>query len=322
MIILLEGQNGVGKTAVANELVKLFGFKYHKENRFTWGEMTRSYEPYMRKSLELEDNTIQDRWHLGECVYPFIKNDGRPGLLPWQQHAVERVLANKGCFLIKVIASRKFIERVYKDRGEDFITLNDTVKERALFDQAYSNSILPKYSYFNFGGNDFTSLVGLENIISFIKQMQKSLAPFKGSYIPIDPTSPDGYDKVMLVGDRFNENHRPPDHAFSGYEKGCSNFLQQILYDTGYPDRFYLTNAFKTGDHTKNKELFLQELKVVDPLEVVTLGKKAQVFVAEVLKKEDSPLRNFHALPHPQFVHRFHGKEGALYAARLRHFCS
>ena len=98
MIIILEGPNGVGKSSLAKNLSALLGIPYRKENK----PDRPGFQYYLERAKTLDD-VILDRFHLGERVYPQIKQDGRVPLERWQQRAY-RVWTIVGVLLLLGVA--------------------------------------------------------------------------------------------------------------------------------------------------------------------------------------------------------------------------
>jgi deoxyadenosine/deoxycytidine kinase len=87
IVLILEGPNGCAKTTLAKQLAAFFELPYVKESK----PDQPGFQYYLERAKELGP-CVLDRFHLGERVYPQLKNDGRVPLERWQQHEIERVL--------------------------------------------------------------------------------------------------------------------------------------------------------------------------------------------------------------------------------------
>ena len=146
MLIICCGQNGVGKTTLAKKICEKYSLTYYKNDRTK--EIKEGYKLYMHLAMFMPDNIVADRAHLGEAIYPIIKNDGRVPLTVEQIHDIEytMMLYNK-TILIKCEASRNFIVNTYNNRGESFITIEQSIQECELFKQIFKTSILPSITW-------------------------------------------------------------------------------------------------------------------------------------------------------------------------------
>ena len=147
MIIILEGMNGTGKTMLAKKLAERYNMEYQKDKRIE-DTNKNGFDRYMKLACNIEQNTIQDRFHLGECVYPVLKKDGREPLTIIEQNQIERILDIRKAILIYCTASDEFIKNVYQTRGEDFIKLEQITQERELFEHALRSCTLFRSTYY------------------------------------------------------------------------------------------------------------------------------------------------------------------------------
>ena len=276
MIIVLEGQNGVGKTTLAEKLVKRFKMAYNKYPGHT-RDVKSGYEYYMKLAYAAADNTIQDRFHIGECVYPLIKMDGRIPLAVWQQHQVERLLANRGGLIIRCVASKEFIQRAYIERGEEYLHYDDVPLEEALFNEACSHCIMPIVTYNPEMRKDEEAawFKELESIMKILENQRIALSKFKSTGISIDPTAllADKHKamrklhklhKVMIVigGQRLvNDEH--------------ISWLHQSLAKTSAPEEFYITPSAKASGFITDSNSMHLEMIAIEPKVVIAIGNAA-----------------------------------------------
>ncbi len=300
-MIIIEGQNGTGKTTLCHELEKQFNLQYLKIIKNAQTDTSKlNYKFYIENSTNLPQNILFDRFHFGEVVYPILKNDGRQQLKIYQQHAIERILNNRGALIIWCQASKEFIKTAFEKRGEDFIEFSQSDKEFELFNKAYNNSIMTKLIY----SPEF-SIEEKEQFLNKLKIIYNNLQ--KEADLLFDYQSSGKFIKnlIMLVGDKFNINITLPNlHAFSDY-KGSSEYLQQALYLSGYSSQYYLTNS------NKSEHLFLEEYYNLSPKIIISLGINSSNF----LNKIGIPHKS---LVHPQYYKRFINSNPIYYGNLLR----
>ena len=158
MIIIVEGQNGTGKTTFAKEAANKLGLEYTKTQRVWKGtdgqfiamgipDGTELYLGLVKDSLL--DDTVQDRFHLSEYVYSRLRPEGRPAMPGIGLVAVEEMIRDKKLKAVVVLvqAPKKFVESAHDNRGEDFVGKKDIPQERQLFEDAFQTSTLPKFRY-------------------------------------------------------------------------------------------------------------------------------------------------------------------------------
>jgi uracil-DNA glycosylase len=118
--------------------------------------------------------------------------------------------------------------------------------------------------------------------------------------------------KIMVVGEKVNP-FAPYDQvrklAFTT-KHGCSLHLHAALLH--HPrTRYYLTNAWKSDDARRNKDLLGEEIELVRPRLIVGMGLVAQSYLADLRV-------DFRRTFHPQFWRRFRGHDLAGLADALK----
>lgn len=300
-MIIIEGQNGTGKTTLCKELEKRFNLQYLKIIKNAQADISKlNYKFYIENSIKLPQNTLFDRFHFGEIVYPILKNDGRKQLESYQQHAIERILNNRGALVIWCQASREFIKKSFKIRGEDFIEFSQSDYEFELFNKAYNNSIMTKLIY----SPEF-STIEKEEFFKCAKILYQNLQKDAAILAKYKSSGKVVKNLIMFIGDKFNENVALPNqHAFSDY-KGSSDYLHQALELSGYASQFYLTNS------NKPENLFLEEYYNLSPSILISLGKPPSDF----LNKIGIPHKS---IVHPQYYKRFINSKPIYYGNLIR----
>ena len=152
MRIIIEGCDGCLKTTIAKQLGSRLVYPIIKESvpKLVNGETNLQY--YLRRCEELPQDCVVDRFHLGESVYPYVKNDGRTALTLPQVQEIDRKLldtSKKGCALILCSSSYDWRKYVWDTRGETFITLEQSEVVKKSFEFAYIVSLLrPTYRFY------------------------------------------------------------------------------------------------------------------------------------------------------------------------------
>ena len=152
MRIIIEGCDGCLKTTIAKKLSEKLNYQYVKESVPKLNEGETNLQYYLRRADELPQNCIVDRFHIGESIYPFIKQDGRTALTLPQLHQIENALllsSKVGCALILCSSSLDWRKYVWESRGETFITLEQSELVKKSFEFAYIVSTLrPTYRFY------------------------------------------------------------------------------------------------------------------------------------------------------------------------------
>lgn len=301
-MIVIEGCDGTGKTTLAKNLASLLRLEYVHELTPNGKD---NFEYYLQRALELPRESVVDRFHLGEYVYPLLKKDGRVPLESWQQHVIERVLLAKGTVLIHARpVDTQRIRDVVHERGDDYVTVDEVTEISALFREAVSNTVLPVYRW-DYSHPDQRVLADLVFRHQVVTQASKALEESSGLG---DRSSADW----ILVGDRFADDTdaQAGKLAFTA-SNNSSRWLHQALEHVD--GEGYITNAYKFEDEAANIQAMQQELRhfgilgtglatYTPPLRgkppVIALGTRASDF----LKRLEVPHGRVN---HPQWWRRF-----------------
>lgn len=114
MNIILEGPDATGKTTLAEKLQKKYGMSIlHSTSR------TRNDLFYHIDLLDYRENTVFDRFHLGETIYPIIYN--RPGKLTEAEALAidKRLIDNNDILIVFTTSDMEIINERLRARGED-----------------------------------------------------------------------------------------------------------------------------------------------------------------------------------------------------------
>jgi hypothetical protein len=297
-MVIIEGCDATGKSTLAKWLADELGFEYFKDGFHRLG-----VKYYTGFALKKSSHTVSDRFHLGEYVYPTVKQDGRVPLTIWQQLAVERILLAKPSVLVLCETDMPSIHGAFDTRGEDFITKPQALDVVKLFNERYDVSILPKIK-FNYKTDS------REKLLVFIRDVYKRYAAssvFTEKMRSIGHTlSPD----VMLVGEGFNRLKVMKDSRAFAEVSASSGYLHQALAMNCFTN-YYITNAWKSNIEKFNVDMLIEEFKFVKPTKVIALGEVA----ADCLERAGI---SYKRTDHPSYWKRFKHKLITDYAETLR----
>lgn len=291
-MIILEGCDGTGKTTLARALLAAFP------------QLVLRKDPIPKTGLQYYCNTLQqslnktlwDRFHLGETVYPIVKQDGRRPLAPHEQYMLELRLLHQGAMLVLCETSYLEIERNFRTRGEHYITARDIPRVSLLFKDLYNSSILPRIIYDYLGDSP-----------------DRMMAMYQGLYRQHNLSGPHvyratGYNHpdVMLVGDRVNPKLKDTRSVAFLHHEGCGPYLAKAMHDNwlNHQTRYHVTNARKTDDLKVDRDILMTEITCRSPRKIIALGAEAH----KVLRSLAVPHEETH---HPQYWKRF--KAGEFY---------
>lgn len=142
MNVILEGLDAAGKTTLANKLCK----KYNMSVIHSTAK-TRNDLHYHIDLLDYRENTVFDRFHCGEFVFPKVYN--RPEKLNLDEFTQieKRIIDNNDMFIIFIASDMDVINQRLIARGED-----DYLQEMAAQNEWFTKYIerFNRYHYKNF----------------------------------------------------------------------------------------------------------------------------------------------------------------------------
>ena len=143
MNIILEGPDAVGKTTLAEKLRDKYGMTIHHST-----SKTRNDLYYHIDLLDYRNNTVFDRFNVGEVVYPQIYD--RPSKLTEEEYDAinRRIIDNNDLFIIFTTSNMEIINKRLLERGEDDY-LPEMDQQNKLFTEE-ANKFNTKYNYKNF----------------------------------------------------------------------------------------------------------------------------------------------------------------------------
>lgn len=318
MLIILEGVDGAGKTTLARQLADALRTAYPADDVKLWNARPPRRHPldeYERPLYTYRpgygSHIICDRWHVGEAVYPRVLNRDTSWDQATHRH-IELFLHSRGALVVYVDPPRSLLYRQFTDRGhDDLVAINQLDALHAAYNVYFSTTTVPYQTQRSRG--PFV----VEQIITAARELESQhtvLNPFVtyvGSHNPA----------VLLVGDvRHPLRHVvqdarragvPPPYsidagpAFGPYPGTSGHYLLSHLTENLWISGVGLANACDVDD--------LAELrKTLNYPPTVALGVNAWRDLAGSITNADEGM--IAAAPHPQYVRRFHNRQGFAYA--------
>lgn len=287
--IVIEGVDNSGKTTLANQLVKDFGYRYRHSGVPSEGEnLFNTYFNVLKYGLT--DKIVADRLHVGEMVYgPEIR--GRSRISTAEFRILNRVL-NAGGGMI-VLCDVDDVTRDQDDHREHY------VKDKSLY---------PKLR------RAFKKVCQLEARDSYrtFDYSQESIERFSALLVTNEDPMPERSNgafcpRYLFIGERPGGDL---DLAFAAMANS-SRLLNESLWAAGYDEYdMAFVNAF--GSDGKPHDLLRVYQYFYKP-RVVALGRVAQNACNRLAIPHLSA-------PHPQYVKRFKSGQRQEYVDLLRSF--
>lgn len=306
MLIVVEGCDGVGKTTLAEALVERLGR----------GAELRHLGPPVRHPLEecvldLDDyrpgvgrHVVVDRLHLGELIYgPIYRGESRLGRIDGPGHRwVDAWLRSVGALVVHVDAELETVLARIDVRGDDYVKVEHLERILNEYRHAFRVSTTTRRATQWPPTPDTPSEAeaAVEGLVQVAAMLEKKAArsPLAGHRFVGDPTP-----EVILVGDEPSPRHQRGDRPtyrgpFVPYRDGCGWFLFGAL----------TAGTLKTAAVVNSVDVDAAMLAALDDYRHrcapawVALGRKASLR----LKGLGVPHA---AVPHPQFVRRFHHEQ-------------
>lgn len=299
MLIILEGPDCAGKSTLAQRLLTHLSVK---DPRATVEVIHRGppsghpLDEYVRPLLSYvpdgSRHIICDRWHIGETIYPVVL--GRPTKMTEAVFEyVKMFLRGKGALVVKLQPPVSVMAPWLEERGDDLLKEHQLVQAYAMFGNAARHV-------------DLTLERGdVETIVNRAYRAERQaygltrFTTFLG----------DPFPQTLLVGDvraclggrdcQHRGMHPMNGPAFMPYDPSSGLYLMESLLGSVPLRSTGLANACDVDD--------------VNALwwtlgcpHVVSLGQKAH----NTLDRKGVPHA---AVPHPQYVRRFHNRARTLY---------
>lgn len=291
MLILLEGCDGAGKTTLATELVETLGADLLHKGPMTADAITE-YEDPLEDYLPLTNrHVICDRWHVGELVYgPLLRGESR--VSPAEFRHIDMFLAKRGAVIAHMTAPGQLLRERIGIRGDDLIEQNhvDTIVD-AYHHELMTNVHRLATTVLQIGPADDPRV--LMTVGQVMEMRAAELARFETYVGPHDPGT-------LLLGERRKV---PTDSAAFVPRPATSGAYLLDALPSELVGRIGIANALEEN---------LPDLwAALGMPRVVALGREAQreCRVAEIPHG---------AVPHPQYVRRFHHNQSRRYARAIR----
>ena len=166
MNIILEGPDATGKTTLAEKLQNKYGMSIlHSTSK------TRNDFNYHIDLLDYRKDTVFDRFHLGETIYPVIYN--RAGKLSEQEVLAidKRIMDNNDIIIVFTASDVEIINDRLKRRGED--SYIPEMKEQNELFTATANRF-KKHDYKNFYIIDISEQDAYDKLDVWIEERMQS----------------------------------------------------------------------------------------------------------------------------------------------------
>lgn len=139
--IICSGMDGVGKTTLADKLVKKYNLNIiHSTSK------TRNDFNYHIDLLDYHENTFFDRFHIGELVFPYVYNREPKLTLDEFDKITQRIIDNNDLYIIMISSDPSILIKRLQERGEDSAWEIET--QTKYYNQAIER--VKKFNYKNF----------------------------------------------------------------------------------------------------------------------------------------------------------------------------
>lgn len=318
MFIIVEGPDGSGKSCLVDAILKQ-AEAAHPDREIVHYHMGRPEEEtrlwvlnQWAASVEMVDWTdgyvvVADRWHWGEVTYAPIKRPhtcqdeyGLLGVGGWR--LVELMLLSRGAAQLVVMQPPSVLARRVGARGDDFVKVEELEKIHALY-----MSGIAKSARVELLAPDADSMHAVADLaaraLSVAKEREDSVKSVAQFPMYIGAPRP----RVLLVGDKRNDPTGPilPFYPAKG---NSGDYLLSNL-----PDPFWKTVGIVNGTELCSSQLSML-WHVLGKPRVVALGRMAEKSVS---RAKEIPQARVNVVPHPQYVRRFHHRDGQEYGRAI-----
>lgn len=302
MFLALEGTDGAGKSTLADAVVAEIESRFpdEKVERFHCSQLKR--DPLDEYCFDVEDyapgtgrHIVADRWHWGETIYAPLYR-GATQLTPEKFRWAELFLASRGMVTFLVTAPMETIVRRLQRRGEDYLQPRDVERVWTEFHavsdvSAVAGDVLDT-------GNESPETLARHAVRQAVFAENMAATTFTPQYI--GRTLPHS----LLVGDvRGGKPPHPTEAPFMPRGTSSGKFLFEALPSDLWWRGVGVVNAAETD---------VENLPDRFPSAgIVALGRNA----SDALKDHGV---EHGAVPHPQYVRRFHAGKREEYGRLIR----
>lgn len=282
-MIILEGVDKAGKSYLADQLSREFGFPIKKFG-IPKGNPIPGYIEELNNG-EVHP-VIYDRFIYGEIPYSIVKKRTR-FMRYLELKVLDLMVQSRPHLVIYVRPTRNTIIQRLNTLGDDYIGQGEAIALYEEYDNVMENITSNCIIY---DGSE----KGYQQVISAVIEIivhpkrwleRKEWLGYK--HAGIGTLTP----KYLFVADKYNENARYQVTLCSA----SGEFLFRCLEEVGIPTRFcHFTNALQDGNKINNGLL-----DILNPQKIICLGMAALSSINGIAYPKTS-------LPHPAYWRRFH----------------
>lgn len=287
MLIIIEGVDGTGKSTLAEQLLEELGDATLIHRGPPEAHPLIEYEQYLDDyDPRAGRHIICDRWHWGERIYgPLYR--GKSDLDDAMFTHVEMYLRSRGALLVHLVHGNATLARRLHEKGEDFLKPEDLRHVSTAYHRIERETLLPVMKFTDPWSSDRHRI---ERRAYQLQEEASALAPFP-TYV--GPPSPG----LLLLGERRgSEEYRA---AFVPQPATSGHFMLEHMPAV-------INSTIGLGIANALEENIPELVKTLGNPSIVTLGR-----LAHECAKNYGVVHG--AVPHPQFIRRFHHAAGAAY---------
>lgn len=284
MLIVLEGPDCVGKTTLATQLRSAMrpeatilhaGPPVHQHPLDEWLKPLEDYKPG-------DGNLILDRWHLGEPIYAEIK--GRESILDQASWTyIDMFLESRGALKLILTLPSSLLREVHEREGETFVTADELVD----IDTWYRKVLVGGWNI------QHARMIGLQSIVNAAVRKDVEAHPLRAFDTYVGAVKPE----LLLLGERVGPRNQGKT-ALMPYPGTSGRYLLDACSWIGL-------GGVGIANACQEDPVALWD--ALGKPRVVTLGRQAHE------RLEEAELAHG-AVPHPQFVRRFHHHAAQRYS--------
>lgn len=317
MFIVIEGTDASGKSTLVDAIVQHLKSQGRAPNEYHKGkpeELTRdwvltNYVTDMERYNFQEVDAVADRWHWGEITYaphkrPHTNIDGY-GLLGesgWRW--TEMFLTARGAAQYWLYQPLDILVRRLNSRGDDFVQAHELEMILELYNKAAARTQSLAAKIMPFAEQSVGDLAEtLVRDADYHAQRAAHLAAFPEYIGSIRPDA-------LLIGDKRNG---PPSRTLLPFMPVNSNSGEYLI--SALPEELWRrVGIINSGDIYGARLLELYE--ALGRPRIIALGR----FAEREVRSSGLYVNNYTALPHPQYVRRFHHHDHAEYGLAIQNF--
>lgn len=304
MLIVCEGPDGSGKSTLLQHLRVRLARDYTRDEVHTLHSGPPERDPLEEYEIPLDwyrpgfgHHLLVDRLHWGELVYgPMLRGASQLSAAGFWH--VEAFLRSRGAVVVHVTAERTQLWARCRQRGEDFVTLEQVEDARKRFYDvaSISTAVTTLVDTGAMGGG----YAHVDRLVDTAVQREKAVLPLEPYPTYVGPPKP----QVLLVGEKRGNVQQEFITAFAPLPQTSGRYLlDTVLESKKLPvQSLGLTNALEGNIHGLWTAL--------DEPRVVTLGDIADKVTFEAGVPSIK-------VPHPQHQRRFHYHERDEYREKI-----